>query len=129
MRTTRRLYACEFPCGTVKVGVTATQGTQRFSSTRLEGKQPARIYLGPPHECVGYETERELLQRVRNLGGIALKPHREFFSGISFLLACKLVEQVTSRDGAPSALPAGFTAGGLFLRSRVDHDTHFFPCA
>jgi hypothetical protein len=88
----RRVYAAEFPCGVVKVGITSQPGPGRESNLRFRGARPVRMHYGQHHEC-GSWAERELIQRMRRLA-TAIQG-REWFVGQRFGLVKQLVDQVT----------------------------------
>jgi hypothetical protein len=93
----RRLYAAEFSGGVIKVGITSI-GDGRISSLRLRGEPAIRFYVGQQHQC-GMKGERELLNKVGDLAQL-YRDHtilaREWFTGIPFREACRLVDEVSA---------------------------------
>lgn len=88
----RRVYAAEFACGVVKVGITSQPSIYRERGLRFRGAMPVRVHYGSHHEC-GSWAERELLERLRPMA-VAIKG-REWFVGVRFSVAKQLVDQVT----------------------------------
>ena len=88
----RRLYVAEFPCGTLKVGITKMLGDKRGQMLRFRGAHYSRIYYGARH-LGGYEVEQQLRSRIAEVSSPV--DGREWVTGIAFDSVQQTIDSVT----------------------------------